>query len=120
ASASARHNPRRMWVRGALLAVAFAALAAAPAAARPVIFVGNVADGTVTLLDADGFRVMGRLNVIPDGNTPQDPLQAAAYPALVGAKGVNYVQGIAVSPDGRTLYVSRGFLGDVAAFSIAD
>src|SRR5438046_8176792 len=41
------------------------------------------------------------------------------YPALVQAKGPNFVQGLAVSPDGRTLYVSRGFLGDVAAFDIA-
>jgi DNA-binding beta-propeller fold protein YncE len=41
------------------------------------------------------------------------------YPLLVQAKGTNFVQGLAVSPNGRTLYVSRGFLGDVAAFDIA-
>jgi DNA-binding beta-propeller fold protein YncE len=29
------------------------------------------------------------------------------------------VQGLAASPNGRTLYVSRGFLGDVAAFEVA-
>src|SRR5207237_2836267 len=57
---------------------------------------------------------------IRDGNTPRDPAQAAIYPLIVGAKGVNYVQGIAVSPSGRILYVSRGYLGDVAAFRIAD
>lgn len=28
------------------------------------------------------------------------------------------MQGLAVAPDGRTLYVSRGFLGDVAAFDL--
>jgi DNA-binding beta-propeller fold protein YncE len=31
----------------------------------------------------------------------------------------NYAQDTDVSPDGRTLYVSRGYLGDVAAFDIA-
>src|SRR5207302_1590715 len=89
-------------------------------AARPVLFVGNSEDGTVTLVDAHRLRVIGHLNAIPDGNTPQDPAQAAIYPLIVAAKGVNYVQGLAVSPNGRTLYISRGYLGDVAAFRIAD
>jgi DNA-binding beta-propeller fold protein YncE len=31
----------------------------------------------------------------------------------------NYAQDTDVSPDGRTLYVSRGYLGDVAAFDIS-
>ena len=31
---------------------------------------------------------------------------------------MNYVQGLALSPDGQTLYVSRGYLGDVAAFDL--
>src|SRR5918993_282653 len=31
----------------------------------------------------------------------------------------NYAQDTDVSPDGRTLYVSRGYLGDVAAFDVA-
>jgi DNA-binding beta-propeller fold protein YncE len=88
------------------------------ASARSVLFVGNVDDGTVTLVDMGSLRVLGGINVIPDGAVPQDPAQAALYPALVRAKGTNYVQGIALSPDGQTLYVSRGFLGDVAAFRV--
>jgi DNA-binding beta-propeller fold protein YncE len=63
--------------------------------------------------------VLGRINVIPDGNTPRNPSQAAIYPSLVALRGVNYVQGLALSPSGRTLYVSRGYLGDVAAFDVA-
>ena len=58
------------------------------------------------------------LNAIPDGSTPQDPVQAALYPALVSKLGVNYAQDIQLSPDGEILYVSRGYLGDVAAFSL--
>jgi DNA-binding beta-propeller fold protein YncE len=83
-----------------------------------VLFVGNFGDGTVTLVATDTLEVLGRLNVIPDGDTPQDPHQAALYPAIVAAKGVNFVQGLAVSPEARTLYVSRGYLGDVAAFDL--
>ena len=43
-------------------------------------------------------------------------------PARVKSTGPgrpNYAQDTDVSPDGRTLYVSRGYLGDVAAFDIA-
>jgi DNA-binding beta-propeller fold protein YncE len=105
----------------AALAVAIAALAlaASGARARPVIIVGNLRDGTVTVVDEHALKVLGAINVTPDGKTPQDPAQALVYPALVQSKGVNYVQGLALSPNGRTLYVSRGYLGDVAAFDVA-
>src|SRR3954452_5941703 len=86
---------------------------------RAVLFVGNVEDGTVTLVDERSLSTIRTIDVTPDGKTPQDPGQAAIYPALVQAKGVDYVQGLAVSPDGATLYVSRGYLGDVAAFDMA-
>jgi DNA-binding beta-propeller fold protein YncE len=78
-------------------------------------------DGTVDLIDARTFRRLGRpLNVIPDGTTPRDPQQAAVYPLILARQGeVNYAQEVAFSPDGKTLYVSRGYLGDVAAFSVA-
>ena len=106
-------------VRVAATAAALALASAAPAAARPTLFVGNLDDGTITAIDTTTLRVMGHLDAIPDGSTPQDPAQAAVYGALVAAKGRNYVQGLAVSPDARTLYVSRGFLGDVIAYDIA-
>jgi YVTN family beta-propeller protein len=92
---------------------------ASSALARAVVIVGNLRDGTVTVVDEQALKVLGTINVTPDGKTPRDPAQAAVYPALVQSKGVNYVQGLALSPDGRTLYVSRGYLGDVAAFDIA-
>src|SRR5947199_3449709 len=112
--------PMLRAVAGVLCGMALAvAIATSPAAARPVLFVGNLDEGTVSLVNARDFRVLGKLNVIPDGDTPQDPAQAAIYPALVKAKGVDYVQGLAISPNGRTLYVSRGYLGDVSAFDIA-
>jgi DNA-binding beta-propeller fold protein YncE len=89
------------------------------ASARSVAMVGNLRDGTVTVVDAGALKVLGTFNVVPDGKTPRDPAQAAAYPLLVKLRGVNYVQGLALSPNGHTLYVSRGYLGDVAAFDVA-
>jgi hypothetical protein len=85
-------------------------------ATRDVLFVGNSGDGTVDLFDASTFARPGSLNAIPDGNTPRDAVQALAYPTLVSKKGVNYVQDVALSPGGLVLYVSRDYLGDVAAF----
>lgn len=115
-----RLAPRAVAV---LIAAAFAlgalAISAPPAGARQVIIVGNLRDGTVTFVDERALKVLGTFDVTPDGKTPQDPAQAAVYPLLVQTKGVNYVQGLALSPDGRTLYVSRGYLGDVAAFDVA-
>ena len=95
-----------------------AASAADRAPTRDVLFVGNSGDGTIDLVDARTFERLGVLNAIPDGNTPRDPIQAAIYPTLVSKVGINYVQDLALSPDGAVLYVSRGYLGDVAAFSL--
>ncbi len=88
---------------------------------RPVLLIANSYDGTVDLLDARTFRRLGRpLNVIPQGPDPVDPAQRAVYPALIHNRGeVNYAQEVQASPDGNTVYVSRGYLGDVAAFSLA-
>jgi DNA-binding beta-propeller fold protein YncE len=92
----------------------------APESGRiPVLFVGNAGDGTISLIRADTLAVVRTLSVTPDGAFPHDFLQALAYPAILFKKGKSYVQGIAVSPDGRTVYASRGYLGDVVAIDIA-
>jgi DNA-binding beta-propeller fold protein YncE len=114
-----------MWIGAraarwsAALAVGAALGCATTALARPVVLVGNLREGTVTVVDEHALKVLGTINVTPDGKEPQDPKQKAIYPGLVEKFGANYVQGLALSPDGRTLYVSRGFLGDVAAFDLA-
>jgi DNA-binding beta-propeller fold protein YncE len=94
------------------------ATASAAQRGRQVALVGNLRDGTVTVIDERSLRVLESIDVTPDGKTPRDPAQAKIYPVLVNARGVNYVEGLALSPDGRTLYVSRGYLGDVAAFDM--
>jgi YVTN family beta-propeller protein len=112
-----------------LVTVAFLMLgsvAPAGAARRPtrreVVFVANAEDGTVSVLDARTFRVIKTLDVIPDGEQPspdEDPVHFLSEPLVVAAAGVNLAQDLDVSPDGRSLYVSRGHRGDVAAFDIA-
>ncbi|MEX2195200.1 MAG: beta-propeller fold lactonase family protein [Thermoleophilaceae bacterium] len=111
-----------------LPAVVAACALAVPAAAqeplRDVVFVANAEGGTVTVVDAETFEVVHEIDVLPDG--PDATLgEDAPLQALVGqrvvelAGGKNYAQDQDVSPDGRTLYVSRGHRGDVAAFDIA-
>ena len=72
-----------------------------------IAFIANAEGGTVTLLDVAARKVIATLDTNPDKTVVQRP----------GTP--NYAQDTDVAPDGRTLYVSRGYLGDVAAFDIA-
>lgn len=95
----------------------------AQAPLREVVLVGNSADGTVSVLDARTYRNLGTLDVIPDLDeilAGMDPFRRAAYEVVrQQAGGDKFVDDAHVSPDGRTLYVSRGNLGDAAAYDIA-
>lgn len=123
---SRRTSPLR-WLVGSIAALAltlFAAtlgpVAGASAAKpkRPVLFVANSEGGTVDVIDVRRLKKVGSINAIPDGDMPHEPEKIALYPAIVEASGENFAQDLAVSPNGRVLYVSRGFIGDVAAFRI--
>lgn len=72
-----------------------------------IAFVANAQAGTVALLDVASMVILGTIDVNPE-RTPS-----------AGPGAPNQAQDTDVSPDGRTLYVSRGYLGDVAAFDIA-
>jgi YVTN family beta-propeller protein len=89
----------------------------------PVVFVANAEGGTVSIVDVHRLEVVRVIDVLPDGEDAtvgeDDPAQALLEQRLVeAAGGDNFVQDQDVSPDGRTLYVSRGHRGDVAAFDI--
>lgn len=97
--------------------------AAASGNQRDVVFVANAEGGTVTVIDARTFEVLREIDVLPDGEdaslTEDDPVQALAGQRVVeAAGGENFAQDQDISPDGRTLYASRGHRGDVAAFDI--
>jgi DNA-binding beta-propeller fold protein YncE len=72
-----------------------------------IALVANAEAGTVALLDVASRSILGAIDVNPARTKSSGP----------GAP--NYAQDTDVSPNGRTLYVSRGYLGDVAAFDIA-
>ena len=90
--------------------------------ARPVVLVANAEGGTVSVVDARRLRVLRTIDVLPDGRRAtfeEDPAHAAAGQRLVeAAGGDNFAQDLDVAPGGRTLYVSRGHRGDVAAFDL--
>ncbi|ORT55462.1 hypothetical protein [Streptomyces sp. CB03238] len=90
---------------------------------RDVVVVGNSADGTVSFLDSRTYENLGSLDVIPDLDeilAGMDPIRRAAYEVVKQqAGGDKFVDDAHLSPDGRTLYVSRGNLGDAAAYDIA-
>ncbi len=72
-----------------------------------IAVVANGEAGTVSVVDIASRSVLGTIDVNP------------AHAKSAGPGAPNYAQDTDVSPDGRTLYVSRGYLGDVAAFDIA-
>lgn len=122
---------RRSFLRtsggAAGVAAAFGAflpsVAAGSADERDVLFTGNRRDGTVSLHDASTYEPLGTVDALPDGETDpdpkEDPGQRVAYPVVnESAGGENYVQDLDVSPDGRTVYVSRGHLADVVAIDV--
>ena len=96
---------------------------AGPADGLPVMLIANAEAGTVSVIDSQTQRLRHTLNIIPDGPTPaveRDPAQALLGQRIVEfAGGLNYAQDLDVAPDARTLYVSRGHRGDVAAFDLA-
>jgi DNA-binding beta-propeller fold protein YncE len=72
-----------------------------------IAFVANAEAGTVALVDVASRSVIGVLDINP------------ARAERKGPGATNYAQDTDVSPDGRTIYVSRGYLGDVAAFDLS-
>jgi DNA-binding beta-propeller fold protein YncE len=72
-----------------------------------VAFVANSQAGTVALVDVAARAVVATIDINPARVKSQGP------------GSPNFAQDTDVSPDGRTLYVSRGYVGDVAAFDIA-
>lgn len=80
---------------------------AAPPDVREIAFVANAEAGTVSLLDIPGRAIVATIDTNPDK-------------VVVDRPGTpNYAQDTDISPDGKTLYVSRGYMRDVAAFDIA-
>jgi YVTN family beta-propeller protein len=120
-----------MSARKRALALAVCSLAAiaiaapsANAATRDVVVVGNAFGGTVSFLDGNTYQSLGSMNIAPDRLTRKilvqlNPINLIGWNVVKSQKGgENLVDDVALSNDGKTLYVSRGILEDVAAFDI--
>ena len=125
------HRVTRILAAASLTAAGLttASLTAAPGASadsglRDVLVVGNSQAGTVSVIDGHTFANLGSINVIPDLSQRMleidlNPIWLAGYEAVRAVEGGDrYVDDATVSPDGRTLYVSRGNLDDIAAFDL--
>lgn len=88
---------------------------------RDVMFTCNAKDGSVSFFDAHSLDTYRTIDVYPDGNR-EDLLSDAIdelEPELLNAFArENYLEHANISPDGRTLYASRGHVGDVVAIDI--
>jgi DNA-binding beta-propeller fold protein YncE len=82
-------------------------LAQRPPQSVEVAFVANAEGAEVAMVDVAARSIIGSIAV----NFAEVESEGPGAP--------NYAQDTDVSPDGQTLYVSRGYLGDVAAFDIA-
>ncbi|CAA9480355.1 MAG: putative serine/threonine protein kinase (putative secreted protein), partial [uncultured Solirubrobacteraceae bacterium] len=112
-----------------LCCVATLVLTAAPAAGaepRDVIYVGNNWDGTSTVADAETFKPIARINIIPDKDERLAEIQSSpdrqayflAIREAVGEGNDQFVDDMYSSPDGRFLYVSRPSFADVIAMDL--
>jgi len=92
-------------------------------ALRDVLLVGNSVQGTVSFLDGHTFKNLGSVNIIPDLQerlAGMNLVEATGYNVVKQQEGGDrFVDDVFVSPDGRTLYISRGNLDDAIAFDIA-
>lgn len=91
----------------AVAAIFAATLVQSTPATVEIAFIANAEAATVALLDVAALTVVGKIDVNPARAKNEGP----------GAP--NAAQDTDISPDGRTLYVSRAYVGDVAAFDIA-
>lgn len=106
----------------ALATTTTTATTASAVATKDILLVGNSVDGTVSLIDQATWTNLGAVNVIPDlaerlaGMTLIEKIE---YAIVRGQEdGDRFVDDVFVSPDGRTMYVSRGNLADVVALDL--
>jgi DNA-binding beta-propeller fold protein YncE len=120
--------------RALLLAAALLVLPALPAPAeaklpptRDILTVGNNWEGTADLVDPRRFKVLKRLNIVPDraermAEIQSDPAALGYFLAirqLIGEGHDQLVDDAFSSPDGRLLYVSRPSFADVVAIRLS-
>ena len=93
---------------------------------RDVVMVGNNWDGTVDIFDPKTFKVIKRLNVVPDREARMEEIYSGIIRRIkstfirevIGEGHDQLVDDMFTSNDGRYLYVSRPSFADVVAIDI--
>jgi len=97
-----------------------------PPTTRAVLFVGNNWDGTADVVDPKSFKVLTRLNIVPDREerTREIMLNPVSFGYFLGIRQLvgeghdQFVDDMFSSHDGRFVYVSRPSFADVVAINL--
>ncbi len=93
---------------------------------RDVVVVGNNWDGTADIFDPKTFKVLKRLNIVPDkeeriaeaNETLKGKIYFSLIKKVIGEGNVQMVDDMFTSNDGRLLFVSRPSFADVIAMDV--
>lgn len=109
-----------------LLAMAHAA-AQQPQTLRDVVVVGSNWDGTAEIFDPHTFKVLKRINIVPDRQERMEEIANSGVSrrisfhlirSVIGEGHDQLVDDLFPSTDGRLLYASRPSLADVVAIDV--
>lgn len=113
----------RIALACAALFVGAASSSAWAQASKKVLVVGDSAGGTLSFVDEASLTKLGYVNAIPDLKerlAEMDIIRRATYEVAKSTKGGDrFVDDIAVSLDGKTVYISRSNLSDVVAIDLS-
>ncbi len=91
--------------------------------AKKILVVGDSAGGTLSFVDETSLNRLGYVNAIPDLKerlAEMDIIRRATYEVAKATKGGDrFVDDIAVSLDGKTVFISRSNLSDVIAIDLS-
>jgi DNA-binding beta-propeller fold protein YncE len=123
----ARGRLRRITLFGACALVAMQAPAQQPMALRDVVIVGSNWDGTAQIFDPHTFKVLKRIDLVPDRQARMDEIANAGLVrrisfhlirSIIGEGHDQLVDDLFPSRDGRFIYASRPSLADVVALDV--
>lgn len=111
-----------------LAMLASANLQAQQATLRDVVLVGSNWDGTAEIFDPHTFKVLKRINIVPDRKERMEEIENAglvrrasfhAIRSVIGEGHDQLVDDLFPSKDGRFIYASRPSLADVVAIDVS-
>jgi DNA-binding beta-propeller fold protein YncE len=119
---------QRLRAAAFVLSLAAAASHADEGALRDVVVVGNNWDGTADIFDPKTFKVLKRVNIVPDRAERVKEIEEAGIKRRfffrlirwrIGEGHDQLVDDLFTSNDGRLLFVSRPSFADVVAIDVA-